>query len=43
MNTLALLPKLIINARRSKGWLKILNFMMGRIIPFNRPHGFHIV
>ena len=43
MNGLTLLPKLIVKARRSKGWLKVLNFMMGRIIPFNRPHGFHIV
>jgi acyl-coenzyme A thioesterase PaaI-like protein len=38
-----LLPKLIVKARHSKGWLRILNFMMGRIIPFNRPHGFRII
>ena len=43
MNGFDLLPKLIVRSRRSKGWLKVLNFMMGRIIPFNRPHGFHIV
>jgi acyl-coenzyme A thioesterase PaaI-like protein len=43
MNGFDLLPKLIVKARHSKGWLKVLNFMMGRIIPFNRPHGFCVV
>ncbi len=42
MNGSAMLPKLIVRARDSNGWLRVLNFMMGRIIPFNRPHGFRI-
>jgi acyl-coenzyme A thioesterase PaaI-like protein len=42
MNGFDLLPSLIGRARHSKGWLKVLNFVMGRIIPFNRPHGFFI-
>ncbi len=37
-----LLPKLIIRARRSRRWLVVLNLVLGRVIPFNRPHGFHI-
>ncbi len=43
MNSFDMLPKLLAKARGSKGWLAILNFTLGRIIPFNRPHGFHIV
>lgn len=37
------LPKLIDRARRSPFWLTLLNLALGRIIPFNRPHGFRIV
>jgi acyl-coenzyme A thioesterase PaaI-like protein len=43
MNGFDLLPKLLARARHSKGWLRVLNFMMSRIVPFNRPHGFFIV
>ena len=43
MKALKLLPRLIALARRSPGWLRLLNFVMGRLIPFNRPHGFRIV
>jgi acyl-coenzyme A thioesterase PaaI-like protein len=43
MNGFNLLSKLIVKARHSKVWLLVLNFMLGRIIPFNRPHGFSIV
>jgi acyl-coenzyme A thioesterase PaaI-like protein len=43
MNGIDLLPKLLVKARHSKGWLRVLNLMMSWIVPFNRPHGFHIV
>jgi acyl-coenzyme A thioesterase PaaI-like protein len=43
MNGFDLLPRLLVKARHSRRWLRVLNFMMGRIIPFNRPHGFSIV
>ena len=43
MNGFDLLPKLTVRARRSKAWLKVLNLVLGRVIPFNRPHGFHVV
>jgi len=43
MSSFDMLPKLLDRARGSKGWLTVLNFVMGRVIPFNRPHGFHIV
>lgn len=42
MNGFALLPKLTARARKSPGWLRLLNLMLARIIPFNRPHGFAI-
>lgn len=38
-----MLPKLLVKARDSKGWLALLNLLMRRIIPFNRPHRFHVV
>jgi acyl-coenzyme A thioesterase PaaI-like protein len=43
MNGFDLLPRLIVKARHSRKWLWVLNFMMSRIVPFNRPHGFSIV
>jgi acyl-coenzyme A thioesterase PaaI-like protein len=43
MKAFDLLPLLIVRARRSSGWLALLNFVMGRLIPFNRPHRFRIV
>jgi acyl-coenzyme A thioesterase PaaI-like protein len=43
MNGFDMLPKLLVRARGSKRWLAVLNFTLGRIIPFNRPHGFHVV
>ncbi|MCB2174141.1 PaaI family thioesterase [bacterium] len=36
------LPKLIERARHSPRWLLILNLLLSRVIPFNRPHGFRI-
>ena len=42
MNGFALLPKLTARAKNSAGWLRLLNLLLGRIIPFNRPHGFVI-
>lgn len=42
MNGFALLPKLTARAKSSKGWLRLLNLLLGRTIPFNRPHGFVI-
>ncbi|MBE0586176.1 MAG: DUF4442 domain-containing protein [Desulfofustis sp.] len=36
------LPKLIERARYSSRWLLALNLLLGRVIPFNRPHGFRI-
>ena len=42
MNGFALLPKLTVKARKSPGWLRLLNLLLARIIPFNRPHGFAI-
>lgn len=42
MNGFALLPKLTARAKTSPFWLRLLNLLMGRIIPFNRPHGFVI-
>ncbi|MDP3481535.1 MAG: DUF4442 domain-containing protein [Desulfoprunum sp.] len=43
MNGFALLPKLTVKARGSRLWLWLLNFVLGRLIPFNRPHGFRIL
>lgn len=42
MNGFALLPQLTARARTSQSWLRLLNLLLGRIIPFNRPHGFVI-
>ncbi len=42
MKGLQLLTTLILKGRSSKFWLRILNFVLGYIIPFNRPHGFRI-
>lgn len=42
MSGLAKLPGLIEGARTSPFKLKMLNLMLGRLIPFNRPHGVHI-
>lgn len=42
MNGFALLPKLTVRAKNSRGWLWLLNVVLSRIIPFNRPHGFVI-
>jgi len=42
MKAFDLLPFLIARARRSPRWLALLNIVMGRLIPFNRPHGFRI-
>lgn len=36
------LPKLIERARHSPRWLLVLNLLLNRVIPFNRPHGFRI-
>ncbi len=38
-----MLPKLLVKARGSKSWLALLNLLMRRIIPFNRPHRFQVV
>lgn len=43
MNRLELLPRLIGKAKQSPLWLYVLNFLMARIIPFNRPHKFSIL
>lgn len=43
MNGFDLLPKLLGKASRSRFWLFVLNRLLGRMIPFNRPHGFHIL
>ena len=42
MNGFALLPKLTARAKGSRSWLWLLNVLLSRIIPFNRPHGFAI-
>ncbi len=43
MKGLAQLPRLLEGARRSPFRLKLLNLMLGRVIPFNRPHGVRII
>lgn len=43
MNGFELLPRLTIRARKSKFWLWVLNKLLGRTIPFNRPHGFDLL
>lgn len=42
MNGLVKLPALLEGARRSPFKLKLLNLFLGRLIPFNRPHGVRI-
>ncbi|MDJ0621929.1 MAG: DUF4442 domain-containing protein [Desulfocapsaceae bacterium] len=42
MKGFAILPYLIPRARRSKKWLFILNVLLARTIPFNKPHRFRI-
>ncbi len=43
MSALARLPALLDGARRSQFKLKLLNLLLGRLIPFNRPHGVRIL
>jgi len=43
MNGFALLPGLLVKARSSRLWLRVLNLLLGRIIPFNRPHGVRVL
>ncbi len=43
MNGFALLPKLTSRAKGSRHWLWLLNVLLSRLIPFNRPHGFRIL
>lgn len=42
MNQFGLLPGLSTRARHSGFWLWVLNLVLGRVIPFNRAHGFKI-
>jgi len=42
MKGFASLPGLLVGARRSKFRLWLLNLLLGRLIPFNRPHGVRI-
>lgn len=42
MNGFARLPKLLDQARTSPWRLRLLNLLLGRVIPFNRPHRFAI-
>ncbi|MCS6975292.1 MAG: DUF4442 domain-containing protein, partial [Cyclobacteriaceae bacterium] len=34
--------KILLRARQSSFWRAILNLLLNRLIPFNRPHGFTI-
>ena len=43
MSGLARLPALLEGARKSPFKLKLLNLFLGRLIPFNRPHGVRIL
>jgi len=43
MKGFASLPGMLAGARRSPLRLKLLNLMLGRLIPFNRPHGVSIL
>lgn len=43
MRSFDLLPQLIPKAKKSRFWLWILNFLLGRGIPFNRNHRFKLV
>lgn len=42
MNGFALLPGLLLRARRSRFWLALLNRLLWRVVPFNRPHRIRI-
>jgi len=42
MNGFAMLPGLLKKAGTSPFRLRLLNLLLGRVIPFNRPHGFAI-
>lgn len=37
-----MLPWLLAQARSSRRWLWVLNMLLGRVIPFNSPHGFRV-
>ncbi|TYO95824.1 acyl-coenzyme A thioesterase PaaI-like protein [Geothermobacter ehrlichii] len=43
MKGFARLPALLEGARRSKFRLWLLNLLLGRLIPFNRPHGIRVL
>jgi len=43
MKGFASLPGLLAGARRSRFRLWLLNLMLGRMIPFNRPHGVRVL
>ncbi len=43
MKKFAILPFLIPRASRSKLWLFVLNIILARTIPFNRPHRFRLL
>ncbi|MBT8333301.1 MAG: DUF4442 domain-containing protein [Deltaproteobacteria bacterium] len=43
MNMYVFLYTLTDRAKRSKFWLWVLNVLLGRVIPFNRPHGFKLL
>jgi acyl-coenzyme A thioesterase PaaI-like protein len=43
MSKFAILPYLIPRARRSTFWLFVLNKILARTIPFNKPHKFRIL
>ena len=42
MNAFAQLPGLLKKARTSRFWLAVLNRLLWRVVPFNRPHGIRI-
>lgn len=42
MKSFGILPYLIPRAKKSGGWLFILNTLLARTIPFNKPHRFRI-
>ncbi len=43
MNSSDLLSRLAKRAKISGFWLRMLNVLLGRVVPFNRPHRFKIV
>ena len=38
-----ILPVLTVRAKTSPFWLWVLNRALGRVVPFNRPHGFELL